>query len=609
VGATAKVAAALLVVLALALGLPGPASAHAYLERTNPADGAVLDRAPDRLALYFSEHVVLEATRIELVDAAGRVTALSHLELETDEPDDTEVPSVVTAALPELRRDAYRIRWSTLSSDDLHRTSGYFVFGVGTVVTAAGFDEPRPRVSESALRWLVLLGMGCALGSALVERLLGAGASRGGTRTRLRILGRSGAAAAALVSVVLLVDQMTAAGLGPHELVTSTYAGRWGLREVGLLAIFVALGRRPGTRSRSGLLVVGAVLAAVGGALLGHAGAAPGAAYTRVAVTAVHLLAVLTWVGGVIALAVMVSRARPGRADLAARKLLRRFGAPAVTLLGVGVASGVYLASATVVSVDAALATTYGRTLLVKLGLVAAMCLLALLNHRRLHGPHDLDLPVSGVRTEAGVAVLLLAATAVLASAQPATEPGFRPQPQATVGPVGGRAQDLQVGVDVSPGLAGVNVVSMTVFDTRRPAPGQVTGVRIGLGDGSVLAATPLGDGRWSVAGVDLPAGPRRLEVTVTRPGLPEASLDTRWTIGAGGAGRSTLVSVAPLENSLRGLALFLVAVLVSGLLLARRRASSARPRTVPDRAVSRPSPVRGEQTLDDPRPRSEVVH
>jgi copper transport protein len=581
---TVRTAAALLVALAVIVGLPGPASAHAYLERTNPADGAVLDRAPDRIALYFSEHVVVEATRIELVDSVGRVTELSGLELETDEPEDTEVPSVVTAPLPDLPRDSYRVRWSTLSSDDLHRTSGYFVFGIGTAVTPAGFDEPRPRVTESGLRWLVLLGFGLALGSALVSALVArlVGAGRGGrTSRRLVILGRSGIVVAALASVALLVDQAVVARLGVGQLVSSGYAGRWCLRELGLLVLFVGLGRGRGTRARSAMVVLGAGTASVASALLGHAGADPGTAYTRVAVTGVHLVAVLTWVGAVMALAVVVlPRAAPDDVPRA-RALMRSFAVPAAGLLGVGVASGVYLASGTVASVDAVLATTYGRTLLVKLGLLAAMSVLALSNHRRLRGPHDLDLPVRGVRGEAAVAVLLVAATAVLTSAQPATEPQFRPQPVATQGPVGGRAADLQVGVDVSPGIAGVNVVSVTVFDTRRPSPGEVTGVTIDTGDGGI-AATALGEGRWSVSGLDLRAGPRTLRVTATRPGLPPATLSTPWTVGAGGASRATVVSVHPLGGPLRGLALGLSVVVALGLLAVRRVSRRRAARTDP---------------------------
>lgn len=556
-----------LVAVVLSLVLPQPASAHAFLERTNPADGTALEQPPDHLALYFSEHVVLEATRIELVDSGGHVTALGGLELVTDEPDDTEVPSVVTADLPSLPRDSYRVRWSTLSSDDLHRTSGFFVFGVGTTVTASGFHEPPPRPLESGLRWLLLLGLALALGSLLVGRLVrslpvdGSTTSGTGRATgRLRRLGAGGAAVAALVAVALLADQWRTADLSGPDLVASGYAGRWALREVGLLAVLVAVVASSHRSRLSRLtLVSGCLGAALGSALLGHAGADPGPVGTRLVATAVHLLAVLTWAGGVVCLALVLLPALvgPGHAPPAWR-LLRSFGRPAATCLGVGVATGLYLTSSTVASVDAALATTYGRVWLLKVSLVGLMAVLAALNHRRVHGPHDLDLPRRGVRAEAAAAVLVLAATGVLTSAQPATEPQFQRPLAATAGPVATQVDDLRVQLDVAPGVPGLNVVSVDVFNTRRPAPGEVTAVSIDVGSGTTLAATPLGNGRWSVSGVDLPAGPRQLRVTVTRPGVRTAQLTTPWSVGSGDPAHRTVVSSAPLSGILQALSIAL---------------------------------------------------
>ena len=552
--------------VALLLGSAAPASAHAYLERTNPADGSVVAHAPDHLALSFSEHVVLEATTIDVVDGEGRVLTLGDLALETEEPGDTEAPAVITASLPDLPNDAYRVRWSTLSSDDLHRTSGFFVFGVGTQVAGTGFTEPTPSGSESGLRWLVLLGLALALGSALLGRL--APVRTSGLR-RVRAAGLLGAGTAVVASVVLMVDQVLAGGLSWSAVTGSGYAARWGVREVGLLVVALAL---VSTRSRPrGLaLVLGAATAAIGSALLGHAGADPGTAYTRVLATAVHLLAMLTWTGGVLCLAVLLApTARGGTRELEVRTLLRRFGRPAGACLGVGVATGLYLSSSTVASVDAALRTTYGRTLLVKVTLVAVMVLAAVLNHRRLRGPHDLDLPRRSVLAEATTAVLVLGATALLTSAQPATESLFLTPPTGTTGPLSSDVADLHVSVDVAPNLPGVNVVSIDVFDTRRPAPSQVTAVAVTI-DGVATSAAPLGDGRWTVAGVDLSAGTRSLRVTATRPGLPNASTSTSWITGPGVGAPATLVSTDPVRTPLRGLAALALAACLVALLRTR---------------------------------------
>ncbi len=585
---------------ALLLGATTPASAHAYLERTNPADGSVVARAPERLALYFSEHVVPEATTIEVVDGSGRVLELGDLRLESDEPEDIEVPSVVTASLPDLPRDAYRVRWSTLSSDDLHRTSGFFVFGVGTDVRASGFAEPSPRLPESGLRWLLLLGLGLVLGSELVQRLVATQASVvDGARTTLRRAGPLGALTALVASLALMADEALASGLSWNDLVQSGYAARWSVREAGLVILLVAVVSR-GSRARGSLLVVGTAAACVGSALLGHAGADAGAAYTRVAATALHLGAMLTWAGAVLCLALVVrATARHGsRFDLEVRVLLRRFARPAVTCLGIGVATGLYLSSSTVVSVDAALLTTYGRTLMVKLALVAVMVLLAWSNHRRLRGRHDLELPDRGVLAEAVTAVLVLAATAVLTSAQPATEPVFLTPPAATAGPVSGDVDDLHMALGVEPNRPGVNVVSVDVFDTRRPAPSRVTAVDVVV-DGTTFPASPLGDGRWTVAGVDLSAGPRLLGVTVHRPGLSDAALHTRWTVGTGLGARRPLVSTLPLRGPLRGLAGLALLGLVASLLVISTR---------PGRTIVRGRPAdEVNDRSSGPRPRSQA--
>src|SRR5690348_5492288 len=69
-------AAAVLVVI----WYPAPAAhAHAYLARSAPADGAVLDRAPQTLTLGFTEHVEQSATTVDILDGDGRHWAVTSL--------------------------------------------------------------------------------------------------------------------------------------------------------------------------------------------------------------------------------------------------------------------------------------------------------------------------------------------------------------------------------------------------------------------------------------------------------------------------------------------------------------------------------------------------
>ena len=265
--------------------------------------------------------------------------------------------------------------------------------------------------------------------------------------------------------------------------------------------------------------------------------------------------------------------------------MLRSFAVPAAACVSVAVVTGVYLSSTVVVSVDALIATTYGRLLLVKVGLVALMGAAGLVNHRRLRGWHDLDVPRRTVAAEALLGVLALAATGALASGQPATEPEFLGTPAATRGPLTSLVEDLQEGVSLRPNVPGRNVASIDAFDTRRPSPGTVTGVDLEV-NGSTLAAAPLGDGHWSVPLDDVPAGRVTLTVTVHRDGLRNIRWRQPWVVGRSTPARQPVVSMAPVSDLLRWTAGGLTVLLTGGWAWSFGRRRRARPAELPQPEV-----------------------
>src|SRR5689334_9266582 len=232
---------------ALLIGLgASPASAHAYLASSNPADGASLAAAPRTIELHFTEHVVLDATEISVTEPGGRRLALTGLSLvESDE--DQEAPSTVVAPVPALGVGAYHLSWRTLSSDDLHSSAGTFAFGIQSQVQAAGPSETNPDLFELVGRWAVLAGIGAGLGAVVVGRLLRrlpeptSGMPRAWLRRqafRLLVVGATAALAVALVDLV----RFGAAAFTPGYLL------RWGLREAALLGAALALRPAPPNR-------------------------------------------------------------------------------------------------------------------------------------------------------------------------------------------------------------------------------------------------------------------------------------------------------------------------------------------------------------------------
>ena len=590
-----RIAVLILTSLAVVLLGASPVGAHAYLVGSNPADGDRMLRAPAELRLDFSEHVVPTATRIVVRTASGTPVPVGDVRLGTEDSGDTEEPATIVVSLPALAEDAYRVSWETLSSDDLHRTSGLIVFGVGRTVTPAGAAVTTIRPEEVVLRSSLLGCVAFAMGGLLALRVLRRPPPTpvGRAQRVVARLGGCGAVLAPVLAIVLLAGQMRAAGGDPVDLLLGGYGVRWSVRFVGLLLLVMiwrATGRRPTLPGPVVVLACG--LTCLGTALLGHSGV--GADPVRVVAAAAHVGAALTWAGALVCLvgALLVAPGRTRASEL--RMTLRAFGPPAAGCLSVAMVTGVLLSSDTVISVDAALLTTYGRILLLKVVLVGAAAGLGLHHHLRLRGPHDLDPPRRTVALEAGILVVVVALTGLLASTGTATDPAFGRKAPGSAAAVGRRVGDLQVQAGLSPNRRGDAFAVVDVFDTRRPSPGPVIGVDVRIGDGPVVAAERLTDGHWSVPVTVGAAGPTTLGVTVIRAGLPARTAAFAWTVPGLRANRPVLVSQAPVRTALRLCAAGLGALLLAGWALTVARVRRRRSRPLPEPAAADRLLVRG---------------
>ena len=162
-----RVAGALVAVGLLLGPAASPALGHALLLRADPADGAVLTGAPDRIRLVFTQAVAVGLSKVELVDSAGRKVTLDGL---AADPAD---PTVMVVDPPALPADAYRLSWRVVSNDDLHPSTGTLVFGIGVATSVAApagsAVATLAGLPETLARWLdlgalaVLVGAVCLL--------------------------------------------------------------------------------------------------------------------------------------------------------------------------------------------------------------------------------------------------------------------------------------------------------------------------------------------------------------------------------------------------------------------------------------------------------------
>ncbi|MCF3178156.1 copper resistance protein CopC/CopD, partial [Streptomyces sioyaensis] len=406
------VAVALAGALLGGLGGAAPASAHAALTGSTPAQGAVVDRAPQQVALTFSEGVAMGDDSIRVLDPKGkRVDRGKLLKLSSG--------NVVKygAGLPAgLGDGTYTVAWQAVSADS-HPVSGAFTFSVGapSKTSAAVPAEKAGGGLVGALygiaRALAYTGFVLLIGGAAFVVACRPAAALVRSVQRLVVQGWA-LLTGTTVAMLLLRTPYTGSGdladvfdFGGLQQVLLTKPGAALVSRLLLLAaaallvavLFGAYARtlepaEPGeeprdatasARQRKDLthgLGVGGLIIAIGlAATWAMAEHASTGLQTTVAmpVDVLHLLAVATWLGGLAALVASLYWGPPVE-----RAAVRRFSRIAFGSVLVLVATGVYQSWRQVGTWRALTDTTYGWLLLLKAGLVVVLVGIAWLSRR-----------------------------------------------------------------------------------------------------------------------------------------------------------------------------------------------------------------------------------
>jgi len=373
----------LVAVLALAAvgALASPADAHALLERSYPAAGASLPRAPHAMLLYFTEAPDPGLSAVLVLDSSGQ--ALPGVSKPTVMPGNAWELRV---RLPRLANGVYTVNWRTVSKVDGHVTGGSFAFGIGVqppLASAAqagkggspgSFPAPLAVVGLWLLYWgLALLAAAGATGVLVFGWRLPAGAG---------LVLVAGWLYAAIGVLIMILAEQAAAGVPFGELFGAA-AGRSLLAQAiavvvcGVAVFFAA--RRP---AGPGLAVLGAAAA---GALFvhaqaGHAETQSSVRMLNVADQWLHMLAAGVWVGGLLWL-LLGLRNLDGAARAAA---VRRFSQLAFATVAVIAVTGVLRAVPEVGSLGALVSTSFGVILLTKSSLFVVLMGIAWRNRYRL---------------------------------------------------------------------------------------------------------------------------------------------------------------------------------------------------------------------------------
>ena len=142
--------------LALIFSVIGTASAHAFLETSDPITGATLQAAPEQITLNFSEPLELrfntftvipletDATdprevKLAAMDLTEEVMGTDEAGLEVEMLTAERASREVTLGLPDLPSGTYVVMWRLLSTDT-HTSDDFITFTVSasTPDTSAG---------------------------------------------------------------------------------------------------------------------------------------------------------------------------------------------------------------------------------------------------------------------------------------------------------------------------------------------------------------------------------------------------------------------------------------------------------------------------------------
>ncbi|MFH9330919.1 copper resistance protein CopC [Streptomyces althioticus] len=425
-----RVRTLVLLILAVAGALlagAAPASAHAALTGSDPAQGAVVDTAPPQVSLTFSEPVAVSDDSVRVLDPKGERVDKG----DPANPSGTTYSVRLVSGLPD---GTYTVAYQVVSADS-HPVAGAFTFSIGapsetTVsVSAQGSDDGlvgwlygfgryvsyagfvvlaggaafvlacwAPGARVRAVQRLVVSGW-LALTAATLGLLMLRGSyttsGKVGDVFDLELLGdvlqtKTGAAlvsrllllaAAALFIAVLFGAYARSAGVGDPDRAAEGDGGNDGGNDAG--NDDDGDGGGPDKRDLTFGLALGGTVVAAGlaasWAMSEHAsqGLQAGVAMP---VDVVHLLAVAAWLGGLTALLVALYRA-PAETPVG-RDAVRRFSRLAFGSVVTLAVTGVYQSWRQLGSWSAFTDTRYGQLLLVKIALVAVMVAVAFLSRR-----------------------------------------------------------------------------------------------------------------------------------------------------------------------------------------------------------------------------------
>jgi copper transport protein len=345
---------------------PITAFAHAQLVSSNPAPGAILDRAPASVDLFFTEPVTAAGRGISVYGPDGHVVSVGSARADGRH---LFVPLTANA------EGTYAVIW-TVFATDTHPSRGELVFSVGhsSPVNAPGLGSgdvglvsPLGLALQAVGRWLHFVGFALGFGAAIYALFV----AGDGRPLRLAGIGVAMLLAAEPLSLLAQTASLdpwrTFDGDSLVSALTSPFGRVLGVRLAAVLALWAILGAlRQAPWLRWAIPTLGLGLALVDATAAHSTPVLPQP--VGILLNALHVSTMGIWLGGLAGFAVAPAAG---------------FSRTAGWSAGLLVVSGGALALLHLTNPIDLITTAYGGALLIKLPMVAAALWLAWRARRR----------------------------------------------------------------------------------------------------------------------------------------------------------------------------------------------------------------------------------
>ena len=372
--------------------------AHAFVTKSDPAPSQSLSAPPSKIDVYFSDPVDIRYSEIKVLDSDG-----NQIQENDQHYINGSQLSLSVSLPPNLKNGIYTISTKVLDQTDGHVTEDAFAFGVGQEVpksvanniTANNYQEVS--IPEAVARFPALLGQVIVAGIAASTLWLWGPISRiprlkdslsqirtkiDASMAKMTVIGSIIILASGFAMILVQAYSINASIL---DAISTKFGNMWILRMVASSALFaISLAIYQKTRKTQTIVSKGQTSLLLGvsfavlltTSLISH-GSATGQIIPLLLDFCHNVFASL-WIGGIIYLAFVVMpqirNITDSNLSLSTISLLiPRFSTLVITVLGAVVITGPFLLYALESNLALTLASFYGKVLIIKLSLAAAM--------------------------------------------------------------------------------------------------------------------------------------------------------------------------------------------------------------------------------------------